>query len=46
MHGNMVNIAKGLKLAGYEGWKDNLLEKDGEFIGVSPEAFPYKDEED
>ena len=46
MHGNIVNIAKGFKLAGYGGWKDNLLEKDGEFIGVSPEAFPYKDEED
>ena len=46
LHGNIVNIGKGLKLVGYEGSKDNLLEKDGEIIGTHWEAFPYADEED
>ena len=46
MHGNIVTIAKGLKLAGYGGSKDNYIEKDGEILGTFWEAFPYSDEED
>ena len=46
MHGNIINIAKGLKLAGYGGSKDNFLEKDGKITGTIWEAFPYADEED
>ena len=46
VHGKIVNIAKGLKLVGYGGSKDNLVKKDGEVIDTIWEAYPYKDEED
>jgi Icc-related predicted phosphoesterase len=46
VHGKIMEIAKGLKIFGYGGSKDNRVIEDGKDIESIWEAFPYKDEED
>jgi Icc-related predicted phosphoesterase len=46
VHGRIIDIAKGLKLVGYGGSKNNLVVKDGEVIEDIWEAYPYENEED
>jgi hypothetical protein len=46
VHGNIVDIGKGLKLFGYGGCHKAIVEVDGKFEKEIWEPFPFDDEED
>ncbi|CAI2370020.1 unnamed protein product [Moneuplotes crassus] len=46
IHGRIVEVCKGLKIAGFGGSKDNIIVEDGKDVDTIWEPYPYKDEEE